>query len=47
MERIYSRIDNAYRMEKHYVRGLGQQQPLPPMRLSIAAEAAQHLRKGR
>ena len=24
MERIYSRVDNAYRMEKHYVRGIRQ-----------------------
>ena len=24
MERIYSRVDNAYRMEKHYVRGMRQ-----------------------
>ena len=24
LERIYSRVDNAYRMEKHYIRGLQQ-----------------------
>ena len=48
MERIYSRVDNAYRMEKHYVRGLRQMH----LRLGLAtvvmmATALGHLRAER
>ena len=48
MERIYSRVDNAYRMEKHYVRGMKQMRlRLGLVTVVMMAMALGHLRAER